>query len=642
MAFTALSPAELRLMIRQEDPRIRSTSGLASGFQQANVAILPDHLADDFNVFCDKNPGALPLLYRSRSGETSCPPLAKDTDIRTDISQYCVFEEGQLVKTVSNLQTRVTSEPQGVHQGSLSDMVCFYLGCSFGFEGRLRIAGVPVRNVEQGKNVSMFKTAVPCVPVGVFHGPLVVSMRPIPAGVLDAAVEITHLNPAAHGAPVHIGDPALLGIRDLSRPDCGDPVEMQPGDVPVFWACGVTAMEAMLSSKVSVAFSHSPGCMFLTDIPDAPPSSVLPSSTSGVDPLIADLSPQLIPLCFQISHNPLLYSLASRRAVTSIRQMEIIIGEDPGQRGIRALMVQDELLRSCLALSHATSVAITTGFPAHVKHSPPDETDGLPGAIAMATMLLSLGKRVTMITDKRALDMNRAIIDEAVGSGVLKAAIPLVTFEDGGPDSALHFLCHHGDPSKPRYDHLVAIERSGRAEDGNYYNMRGINIKHLVDPIDDLFVAAKDVAGIGTTGIGAGGNELGMGHLKDQVKTLMPNGGLIACAVPADYAITAGVSNWGGYAVACGLYLLHTCPTHQRYRRRGQRLEPTTPQMLQDSAANLPSVDKEESILSVLVRFGMRSGRTGQLAMEVDGLTFDPTHADIITRLLEVTPPSQK
>ncbi|XP_031177248.1 D-glutamate cyclase, mitochondrial isoform X2 [Sander lucioperca] len=618
-------------------------SSMDSGYQQANVVILPNHLANDFEAFCRKNPAPLPLLYRSQSGETACPPLARHADIRTDISQYYVYEEGCLVNRVSSLQSycthpRIASEQQTEHHGQWADMVCFYLGCSFGFEGRLKKAGVPVRNVEQGTNVSMYRTAVPCIPAGVFSCPLVTTMRPIPAGMLNAAVEVTYLNPLAHGAPVHIGDPALLGIQDLSKPDYGERVELQPGDVTVFWACGVTAIEAILSSKPSLAFSHAPGCMFLTDIPDSSPSSLIPPPSEGVDSPSTDHNLELIPLCFLVSHNPLLYSLASQRAVAKIRQLETIIGEDPGQRGIRALFVQDELLRSCLALSHAFSVAITTGFPTHYMHSPPDETDGPPGAIAMATMLLSLGKQVTLVTDRRALEMNRAIIDEAVRTGVLKTAIPLITFEDSGPDSALHFLCHHGDPSKPRYDHLVAIERSGRAGDGNYYNMRGINIKHLVDPIDNLFIAAKDLPGITTTGIGDGGNELGMGKLKEKVTTLMPNGGLIACVVPADYAITAGVSNWGGYAVACGLYLLHTCPSHQRYRKRGLGLENTIPQeQLQDWTANLPSVDKEESILSTLVRFGIRSGKTGHLAMEVDGLTFHPTHSDIITRLLEVT-----
>lgn len=619
-----------------------STSTTHSGYQQANVIILPKHLANDFEAFCRRNPAPLQLLYRGQSGETSCLPLARHADIRTDISQYCVYEKGRLVKTVSSLQSytdqpRTAPEQQAVHRSHQwsSDMVCFYLGCSFGFEGSLKTAGVPVRNVEQGRNVSMYRTAVPCIPAGAFSCPLVVTMRPVPAAMLDAAVEVTSLNPMAHGAPVHIGEPALLGIQDLSRPDYGEQVELQPGDVTVFWACGVTAIEAILSSKPPLAFSHSPGCMFLTDIPDSSSSPLTPESTNTPHDR-PDL--ELTPRCFLVSHNPLMYSLASHRAVARIRELEMTIGDDPGQRGIRVLFTQDELLRSCLALSHSFSVAITTGFPTHYMHSPPDETDGPPGAIAMATMLLSLGKQVTMVTDRRALEMNQAIIDEAVETGVLKHAIPLVTFEDSGPDSALHFLCHHGDPTKPRYDHLVAIERSGRAADGNYYNMRGVNIKHLVDPIDNLFIAAKGIPGIITTGIGDGGNELGMGKLKEKVKNLMPNGNLIACDVPADYAITAGVSNWGGYAVACGLYLLHTCPSHQRYLKKGLGEEPTTRQeQLQDCTANLPSVDKEESFLSTLVRFGIRSGKTGHLAMEVDGLTFHPTHSDMITRLLEAT-----
>ncbi|XP_014878837.1 UPF0317 protein C14orf159 homolog, mitochondrial isoform X2 [Poecilia latipinna] len=615
-----LGPGELRLLIRQNHPKIRTTTGLAHGYQQANVVVLPRRMADDFEDFCHSNPAPLPLLYRSQSGETSCEPLAKHADIRTDISEFCVYEDGRLVKTVSSLQSY--SDP--ARTGSqLADMVTFYLGCSFGFEGRLEEAGIPVRNVEQGRNVSMFRTAVHCIPKGEFRCPLVVTMRPVPAGLLDAAVEVTHQNPRAHGAPVHVGDPALLGILDLTRPDYGDPVELQPGDVPVFWACGVTSIEAILSSKPPLAFSHSPGCMFLTDIPDAPS---------------ANTDPQLTPLCFLVTHNPLLYSLVSKATAGKIRQLERIIGDDPGQRGIAALFVQDELLRCCLALSHSSSVAIVTGFPTHHQHSPPDETDGPPGAIAMATMLLSLGKRVTLLTDHRAADMNRALVDEAVRTGVLKAAIPLVIFEDRGPDSAMHFLCHHGDPTKPRFDHLVAIERSGRAQDGNYYNMRGENIKHLVDPIDDLFLAAQNIPGVMTTGIGDGGNELGMGKVKEKVKQLMPKGDLVACDVAADCAVTAGVSNWAGYAVACGLYLLHTCPAHQRYLRRGLGLQLVTSDLqLQDWRRNLPSVQKEELFLGTLVRFGIRSGKTGNLAMEVDGLTFHPTHSQMISRLLEIT-----
>ncbi|XP_072314253.1 D-glutamate cyclase, mitochondrial [Eucyclogobius newberryi] len=617
-SLRSLSPSELRLLIRAGDPRVKTTTGLAHGFQQANVLLLPAALARDFEEFCQSNIAPLPLFHVSKSGEASCAALAQQADVTTDISQYCVYENGKVSKTVSNLKD---------YTSPLKDMVCFYLGCSFGFEGKLKEAGVPVRNVEQQKNISMYKTSVPCVPAGVFHCPLVVTMRPVPAEMLDTVVEVTHLNPLAHGAPVHIGDPAPLGIQDLSKPDYGDAVDHQPGDVPVFWACGVTSMEAVLSAKPALAFSHSPGCMFLTDLPD---------SSSALDLSRHSLDPRLTPLSFKLSHKPLLYSLASKRAVHKIRQLETIIAEDPGERGIGAIVLQDELLLSCLALSHASSVLITTGFPTHYMHNPPDETDGPPGAVAMANMLLSLGKQVTMATDRRGLQLNQDIISEAVSSGVLAAPVPLVTFEDNGPDSALQFLCHHGDVNKPRYDHLVAIERSGRAADGNYYNMRGINIKHLVDPIDDLFVAAKEIPGILTTGIGDGGNELGMGKLKEKVKRLMPRGDLIACDVAADFAVTCGVSNWGGYAVACGLFLLQTCSSHQRYLKKG--LSPTENQdQARTWSAGLPSVDKEESLLSALVRFGVRSGKTGNLAMEVDGLTFHPTHSQLIAKLLKAT-----
>ncbi|XP_072314257.1 putative hydro-lyase BLi00500/BL02808 isoform X2 [Eucyclogobius newberryi] len=312
----SLSPADVRRLIRHEDARISTTTGLASGFQQANVTMLPASLAEDFEVFCQRNKAPLPLIYRSRPGETDCPPVAKDADIRTDISQYCVYENGKVSKTVSNLKD---------YTSPLKDMVCFYLGCSFGFEGKLKEAGVPVRNVEQQKNISMYKTSVPCVPTGVFHCPLVVTMRPVPAEMLDTVVEVTHLNPLAHGAPVHIGDPALFGIQDVSRPDYGDAVDQQPGDVPVFWACGVTSLEAVLTAKPALAFSHSPGCMFLTDLPDS--SSALDLSRHSLDLSRHSLDPRLTPLSFKLSHKPLLYSLASKRAVHKIRQVETIIDE---------------------------------------------------------------------------------------------------------------------------------------------------------------------------------------------------------------------------------------------------------------------------------------------------------------------------
>ncbi|KAG7465782.1 hypothetical protein MATL_G00157280 [Megalops atlanticus] len=609
-----LSPRALRALIRAQTNDIENTSGIASGYRQANVVILHKTLADDFEAFCCANSGPLPLLYRSEPGEWGCPPLAEESDIRVDCPRYCVFENGRLSATVRDL-TSFTPQMQ--------DMVTFYLGCSFSFERTLQDAGVPVRNVEQNRNVSMFRTAVLCRGAGGFRCPMVVTMRPIPEEKLDAAALATHLTPQAHGGPVHIGDPALLGIRDASRPEYGDAVDPAPGDVPVFWACGVTGVEAVQSCKPPLAFTHSPGCMFVSDREE--------TSTAAVTS-----DPEQCPLTFCISQRPLHYSLVSKAAVERIRTLEEIIGADPGQRGIRALFVRDELLKSCLSLSHASSVLITTGFPTHFKHDPPEETDGPPGAIAMAATLRALGKEVAIVTDRRALELNLRIMEDAVERGVIKVPVPLLSFQNSGPDSAQRFLCHDGDPTQPRFDHLVAIERSGRAADGNYYNMRGVNIRHLVDPIDDLFTAATAIAGITTTGIGDGGNELGMGKVREAVRTHMPNGGLIACDVAADFAITAGVSNWGGYAVACALYILALCPVHERYLRRGLGF-PATPERHCDWATSLPTVAKEEELLAVLVKHGVRSGKTGNLAMEVDGLPFHPTHSALIQQLREAT-----
>ncbi|KPP79302.1 hypothetical protein Z043_101125 [Scleropages formosus] len=627
-----LIPSAVRVLIRSKTERIANTSGLAPGFQQANVVILHETLADDFEAFCRANRGPLPLLYRSKPGEWGCSPLAENSDIRVDCAQYCVFENGALAAKVSSL-TPYTAQ--------LRDMVTFYLGCSFSFEQILKAAEVPVRNVEQGRNVSMFRTSVPCVEVGSFRCPMVVSMRPIPAEKLDAAARATHLAPLSHGAPVHIGDPALLGIRDASQPDYGDPVVPAPGDVPVFWGCGVTGVEAVRSCKTPLAFTHSPGCMFLSD-------QEMFAATSTTDP-------RQRPLTFSISQKPLRFSLVSEAAVHQIRALEKLIGEDPGERGIQALFVQDELLKSCLSLSHASSVLITTGFPTHFQHNPPEETDGPPGAIAMAAMLRALGKRVAMVTDRRALDMNRRIMDDAVQKGKGRGKVKHLVLSAAGLSCIIVASWLFLPCAISRFDHLVAIERSGRAADGNYYNMRAINIKHLVDPIDDLFTAAASIAGIGTTGtlrvlfaggrtrdqalvpagIGDGGNELGMGKVRGAVRAHMPKGNLIACDVAADYAITAGVSNWGGYAVACGLYLLNACLVHERYLRKGLGTPPS-PQQLETWAASLPTVAKEEEFLAILVKHGVRSGKTANLALEVDGLPFHPTHSTIIRKMREL------
>ncbi|MFD5327233.1 putative hydro-lyase [Streptomyces sp. NPDC127092] len=233
------------------------TAGWAPGHTQANLIAVPADWAYDVLLFCTRNPRSCPVLDVTDPGSWRTA-LAPDADLRTDIPRYRVWESGRLV-----------DEPTDVTSYWRGDLVSFLIGCSFTFEGALAEAGVPLRHVEQGRNVSMYVTDRACRPAGRLRGPMVVSMRPVPAALVGVAHRISGQLPAVHGAPVHAGDPAALGIRDLDRPDFGDPVAAEPGDVPVFWACGVTPQAAVAASRPPFAISHAPGRMLVTDVRDA-------------------------------------------------------------------------------------------------------------------------------------------------------------------------------------------------------------------------------------------------------------------------------------------------------------------------------------------------------------------------------------
>ena len=249
-----LEPAEIRALISRGVWR-KPTAGLAPGYAQANLVILPHDLAFDFMLFCQRNPKPCPLLDVAEPGSPHPTLIAPTADLRTDVPRYRVYRRGRLEGEVDDLL--------GLWR---DDLVSFLLGCSFTFEAALVAAGIPVRHIEEGVNVPMYVTSVPCRPAGIFHGPLVVSMRPIPEAQVVRAVQVTSRFPSVHGAPVHIGDPAGLGIRDLGRPDFGDPVTVRDGEVPVFWACGVTPQAVGLQAKPELLISHAPGHMFISDI----------------------------------------------------------------------------------------------------------------------------------------------------------------------------------------------------------------------------------------------------------------------------------------------------------------------------------------------------------------------------------------
>lgn len=231
------------------------TANLAPGHVQANLAILPADVANDFLRFCQRNPKPCPLLAVSEPGDPSLPALGKDIDVRSDIPRYRVWRDGHLV-----------DEPTDVRALWRDDLVAFLIGCSFSFEEAMIDNGLPVRHIEQGCNVPMYRTSIPTEPAGPFHGPLVVSMRPLKAADAIRAIQVTSRFPSVHGAPVHLGDPSLIGIRDINRPDYGDAVEIRAGEIPVFWACGVTPQSVVAAVRPAFCITHAPGHMLVTDL----------------------------------------------------------------------------------------------------------------------------------------------------------------------------------------------------------------------------------------------------------------------------------------------------------------------------------------------------------------------------------------
>ncbi|MFF5323799.1 putative hydro-lyase [Janibacter hoylei] len=251
---SALSPADARARFREG--LAVPTSGWSAGWTQANLIVVPREQVYDVLLFAQRNPKPCPVLDVTEPGEVSCSIF--DGDLRTDLPGYRVYEHGELVAEVTDVRD-VWRE----------DLVAFLVGCSFTFEAALLEAGAPVRHIEVGSNVPMYATTRECRSAGSIGGPLVVSMRPMPADQVATAVRVTSRYPAVHGAPVHVGDPAALGIRDLGSPDFGDPVLVREGEVPVFWACGVTPQAAVMQSRPPFAIGHAPGMMAITDARDS-------------------------------------------------------------------------------------------------------------------------------------------------------------------------------------------------------------------------------------------------------------------------------------------------------------------------------------------------------------------------------------
>jgi uncharacterized protein YcsI (UPF0317 family) len=249
-------PTAVRAAIRAGD-WTAPTAGLAPGRVQANLVVLPQRVAYDFLRFCVANPRPCPVLEVTEAGSPEPGLAAPGADVRTDVPRYRVFRDGELSDEVDDIRSLWRD-----------DLVAFLIGCSFTFERALLAAGLPVRHVEEGVNVPMYRTSIECRPAGTFSGPMVVSMRPFAPAQALRAVQVTSRYPTVHGAPVHLGDPDVIGVAALDRPDYGDPVTIHSGEVPVFWACGVTPQAAAAAARPELMITHAPGHMFVTDLLD--------------------------------------------------------------------------------------------------------------------------------------------------------------------------------------------------------------------------------------------------------------------------------------------------------------------------------------------------------------------------------------
>lgn len=249
------SPAELRLAARRGEWH-GTTAGHCAAYQQANLVVVPNEAAAEFAAFCTRNPTPCPLIEIAPPGDPVPARSAPESDLRTDLPGYRVYRRGQL-----------TEQRDDIRDLWRYDLVAFLLGCSFTFEHALAEAGVPLRNVEHNTTVPMFVSNLACARAGRFHGPMVVTMRPIAATQVELVRALSAHYPHAHGAPVHVGDPRAIGIARLDRPDYGDPVPIYANEVAVFWGCGVTPQAVAQRACVELMITHEPGQMFVTDLP---------------------------------------------------------------------------------------------------------------------------------------------------------------------------------------------------------------------------------------------------------------------------------------------------------------------------------------------------------------------------------------
>lgn len=383
--YSQMLPKALRQLIRNNQ-YTHNTSGCCTGYIQANVILLHKSVANQFLTFLEANKVPCPILYYSQPGEFTAAPITTEPScIITDLPSYEVIKHGVVMETVNDLKN---------FSDILHDYQTFYIGCSFSFERALASNKIPLRNIEQNCNVSMYNTNIKTNPTHPFNTNLIVSMRPIPKHLLLRTFEITSSFEDAHGVPIHVGDPNTIGICNIHKPDYGDVVTFHPGDIPVFWGCGLTSSQAVRQANLDLVFSHNPGHMFISDMVDN-----------------RELTGKCEQYYLRDMPNNQVVTFLGHSVATKIRTLEDYIIEDVNNRGIRHLQVENDFIKACLVLSHSSTIALVSEFPCFAGDDIPFETDGIPGILALAKLLLKLNKKVYLLTNHKKM---RPILEKCV------------------------------------------------------------------------------------------------------------------------------------------------------------------------------------------------------------------------------------
>jgi hypothetical protein len=473
---------------------------------------------------------------------------------------------------------------------------------------------------QQSGDCAEYLTDIETSEVGYFGGKLLVTMCPIAVKLVTKMANQMH---QVHLPPVHIGDSRCIGIADLLSPHrgCLTPV-LKDGDIPVFWPSSQTALLAIRSARPALAyFGH---CIRSSTMPTI-------NRNRNVAIHLTELHKERQLLQFSVLSLPMHHRIS---------RLENCLIAGSWRKGVKELQsfTQGSLLQAAASLSHSKCIAVTTGFPCNTSLSCPDETDGPSGILAIVRSLIACNKQVTIVLDQKNLFL-RKLIEEALRVYVPKsndvAVVPYPPDGVGIADmtTAKEFLFNQSTGCI-KFDHLVALERSGPNYEGRNMTMTARDISSMCDPIDQLFMLADEL-NIKTIAVGDGGNEIGFGKLQKEVAEFVDHGQEIACVVPVDHLIVSGVSNWGGYAIAAALYCIRSCPVHVHYVKRGICKE-QKPMQEDQLELFMPSVDEERKLLSFLMDAGLRDGVLPDQMMSVDGRTFDDCHAAKIKEIREI------